>query len=353
VNSKLFLFILSFLFFSFVLSYVYADDFSNTFTFKTETTLYQLNTSSPLNPNNILNLPYSKTIFWGKTDLGFSILDFHFNFTPYLNSYYQTSDQKIISDLLLSSGFLVWDLGDFSFHFGKEVISWGTAYAWNPTNFFVSQRDFQNLNVQKIGIQAFQAYYYLGHNFTFTTVGVLDDSRFSSGAKFYGLIYDMDLNFSLYGGENKKTTAGFSMAKIFGDALEVHGEIAAQNESNLIKLVIGGQYTTLENTNIILEYYHQNKDLDLTQEVYQLATLKQNYLFIRIAQPDFWDQTDVHVMGFYNMDDQGSVLIPELIYQLNASSNLYINAALLLGSTDSEFRSFYDHTLTLGAEIFF
>lgn len=341
---------------------MFADDFSSTFIFREETTCYQLNASSFINPSNFLNLSYTKSSLSGKADIHFQISDIQFTLTPYVDSLYQSSDQSLKSEALLSSGFGIYDFDNFSIHFGKEIISWGTAYAWNPTNTFVPLRDFQNLNRQKMGIQALQIYYYLEQNFTITTVAAFDQNKFSSGVKFYGLIQDTDLNFSLYGGESKKTTAGFSFAKVFGEDLELHSEIACQKGAKniqddyskfYINFVIGGQYTTLGNTNIILEYYHQNEELNLFQYGYQFANYKQNYLFLRIAQPDFLDKTDAHLMSFYNMDDQSSVILSELIYKWNPMTNIYLNAALFFGSNDSEFKSFYDHSITFGAEVFF
>lgn len=390
-----------------------AGNFFYGFSIKDEVTIDSLKENSLTNPNNILGLSQAQNILIPKLNLSLFYSDnLSFELRPRVD-FLLTSNKDMETTIYFSELYANYQFGNFSVDLGEEIVSWGTAYAWNPTNVLVAQRNFQNWTGERIGLQLARVQYFPLQNLAFTGVTVLDNKNKINAIKTYILTDDTDLNFSLSGGNDHKAKPGFSFARVFGEDLEIHGEIAFQKGSdryfpklliptqeiyalektkyddNVIYswLVMGGQYTTSRNTNIIFEYYYNGdgmnaNEYELFKEAVQacnsnkryahpispnpwlgflldyasnyfFANLRQNYLFMRITQTDMFNKIDTSLMSFYNVDDRSMLVMPEITNKLNNHINIYSNSSFFVGENDTEFGGLYNNKVTLGMEIFF
>lgn len=201
----------------------------------------------------------------------------------------------------------------------------------------------------------------------------------------------MDLNFS----------------STIGESLEVHSEVSLQkgayryylnqtdsglyefiqkkreSEELYTKVLVGGQYTFLDNTNLVLEYYHNPEGysssewrdyfeyLEFSGERYEdeslyrsylllgnayfnLANFRQNYLFLRLNRPNVMDLFEISSNNIYNLDDTSLLMNVKIDYEGMRDLSLYVLGNFFFGDADSEFGMFYQsRTFSAGVEYFF
>lgn len=80
-----------------------------------------------------------------------------------------------------------------------------------------------------------------------------------------------------------------------------------------------------------------------THTYYEFAKLRQHYLFIRIFNDSIWDNISVATVGFYSIEENSALLIPEISYEINENFTNTLKAYLSIGDDASEFRRYYDY----------
>src|SRR4030095_8230628 len=95
-------------------------------------------------------------------------------------------------------------------------------------------------------------------------------------ARAYRLVRNVDLSFTFSGGNGLPNHQGVSFARVIGNALELHGELARFQDSlqlvagdgawqlkrrSATEVLLGAQYTFPRNVNLIVEYFHSGTGL--------------------------------------------------------------------------------------------
>ena len=192
-----------------------------------------------------------------------------------------------------------------------------------------------------------------------------------------------------------------------GESLEVHGEASLQKgtyryylnqtdpghyefiqkrkESQQLypKVLVGGQYTFSDNTNLVLEYYHNQEGYSSSEwrdyfeylkfcgeryedeslyfsyllmgnAYFDLTNFRQNYLFLRFSKPNILDLFEISSNNIYNLDDASLLMNVKIDYEGMQDLSVYVLGNFFFGKGDSEFGMFYQsHTFSAGVEYFF
>lgn len=190
---------------------------------------------------------------------------------------------------------------------------------------------------------------------------------------------------------------GCNISRAVGDALEIHTEVGVRNDSQqkgirevapyqyknyllhdkndvLTRLLIGGQYTFTNKTNVILEYIFNQEGYsqDEWDKIYSLAKnngdmiynpptgypsglfkdnlnfisntiydsryLRQHYAFLRITNPEISKKIEATVDTLINLEDRSLVAMPSIDWKLiEGHMTLRIGTMLCVGDKKSEF----------------
>ena len=387
--------------------------------FRYQSNCYKINQDSYLNPrNDILKLPSSDSMLqikfdlhsWLGESLGFYLKDR----VNYLTGKDKSKLENVLDELYLELN----PSESFFFNIGKQNITEGVGYAWNPTDFLTGLeeidqgQDTREKREEREGVICLRGEYFLPH-LTLTAVasprmeswGQKADAR--ALVKVYALIRNLDFSLIAYAEEKKRPKLGLNFSSTVGESLEVHGEASLQkgtyryylnqtdaghyefiqkrkeSEELYPKFLVGGQYTFLDNTNLVLEYYHNQEGYDSSEwrdyfeylkfcgeryedeslyvpyllmgnTYFNLTNFRQNYLFLRFSKPNVLDLFEVSSNNIYNLDAASLLMNVKIDYQGMQDLSFYISGTFFLGAEDSEFGMFYQNqAFSAGAEYFF
>src|SRR3954469_22100508 len=181
---------------------------------------------------------------------------------------------------------------------GRVIEKWGTGYAWNPTAFVSPKKnpaDPSDRRSANVGVDMIRTDLFIrGTN---VSLYALDDGAFAG--RVYRLVAGTDVSLHFHR-DADGIQQGISAARVFGDALELHGEIARRHA------LAGGQYTFKNNVNVVAELYHGGDGLDenafrafqtaadtahdaktfrAVNAAYAPLRMARNYVFLRLALP--------------------------------------------------------------------
>jgi hypothetical protein len=130
---------------------------------------------------------------------------------------------------------------------GRVIDKWGTGYGWNPTSFVGPAKNPADPNDRRSanrGVDMIRADVFVKE--TNVSLYALEDGQYA--ARVYRLIRGTDVSLVWRSGQY-----GFNVARVFGNALELHAE-ATQHRA-----LVGGQYTFGNDVNVIVEVYYEQK----------------------------------------------------------------------------------------------
>ena len=357
---------------------------------------------SSLNPGNILNLEeqYMKS----KYLLSFSgqlneAMSFYLNPRLVMNTTKSgaTSDAsfKEIYSTINPSSKLYIDIG-------KKDISWGTAYAWNIINIFDDQNRFIRESAQYQTVLHSQ--YYVNHYLSLTHASFLESNDY--GLKLQSSVKNIDIDL-VFLNQQDKEKIGIDFSTVIGDSLEVHAELLGQSGSDAFypesptqnvftwqqlndntdiysKFILGFQYTTLSNTNIVIEYFYNglglnNAEFELMESglehalsnnnyqsnsvasafllnassYYNFSQFRKNYLFFRISNDSLLDKVGLECNSYYAIDDKGFLAVPSISYKLSNAMLMTTKGFLSFGDKSTEFKRFYDKYVSVELSMLF
>jgi hypothetical protein len=295
--------------------------------------------------------------FLGQTEL---------NFLDYVDSQYRPDNIPVLpycfSDTLyVDNLFLQLHHRLFDLTLGKQQISPGVGYAWNPSDIF-NQKDLMDPTYEQTGVSAIrlsiplagrvslQGILQPGHNWDETVQYYL----FKSGlGRFdFSLVYGR----SLYRETGltgvliwKRDLYGLNMAGEL-QGLGIHSEITMHRldyQMNDLKYeyVLGTDYTFKNSLYLLVEYYHSDLGVTVAQTtlddylIYfagERKSINRNYLFGLVLYP----VTDLLDAGFFsiaNCDDRSLVFIPQFTYRIFQNVEVIFMGTIFVGERGDEF----------------
>ncbi len=313
------------------------------------------NSDSPINPGNIAGV--ARTTNVGDVTTFFEALPESRAWKIRVKGRADASD-RAADTLRVDEGFAQLNLRPWlDFTVGRVIEKWGTGYAWNPAGFISPQKNPTDPNDRRSayhGLDMLKADLFLrGTN---VSLYALEHQVFAT--RVYRLVAgtDISLHFRHDPGENRE---GVSVARVFGDALELHGEFAHVDAGKpFTSALAGGQYTFRNNVNVVAELYYGGDgltarewqafcdnvgraqtpyDLLAANLAYAPLRMARTYAFVRVDAP--WDmlKNDVELITITNLRDGSSILRLTCTRRLRPNLTAYVIETEFAAGRDSEF----------------
>ena len=247
---------------------------------------------------------------------------------------------------------------------GRQQISLGTGYVWNPVDVF-NIKDVLDPTYEQPGHNAIRADLSLGKKYTVSALFAVGESWNTSGRliRFKGRVGHFDYAFlavktdwgftdfspAALGDdgfprtEETRSLVGFSMAgEIMG--MGIWGEFAMNwmnQHGDFEEFVLGGDYTFDFSTYLMVEYFHSSlgrrnsREYSLTHWMRLLAqeqkTLARDQFFFMVKHP-VTDFIDLAARGIWCLSDGSLALVPTVNWSLSENLELSVFVNLNLGA---------------------
>src|SRR5688572_2859452 len=326
-----------------------------------EAQLTPANTSSPLNPGNIAAIPYRTNIGDANVFIEASTNDKRWKLRAKLRA--EASDQSVdrgeVGEAFVQFAATDW----LDVTAGRVIEKWGTGYGWTPTAFVGPAKNPADPGDRRST--------YRGRDMIRADVFVKDTNislyALEGGvvaAKVYRLIRGTDVSLMVRQ-ENGAHDAGISLSRVFGDALEVHAEVARTSHT---RAVIGAQYTFAGNVNVVLEVYHGTDGLTARQwqsfrdsvpddlrganAAYAPLRMARTYAFTRVSRP--FGKLDMELITITSTRDRSTLVRAGATYKIHSNVSLYAIETELLGNARSELAYLQvERITTVGLRMYF
>ena len=290
----------------FVAPYAHAETFTFFGSTAYEAQLTPANEASPLNPGNVARIPYrtnsaDATLY---VDAKGEAWKLHLKLRGDASD--QASDRGQVGEAYAQIAPSHW----LTLTAGRVVEKWGTGYAWNPTAFISPRKNPADPNDRRAANRGLD----MVHADVFvrgTNVSVYALGGGATAARVYRLVAGTDVSLT-FRHDHGGTQQGVSLARVFGDALELHAEAARR------RIVAGGQYTfAASNINVVAELYRDGGGLTSrqwqaftdqpTNAAYRPLQMGRTYGFARADWPSPDGKTDAELIAITSLRD-GSLL---------------------------------------------
>ncbi len=311
----------------------------------------RLNISSEISDKISFKSNYILKTYHGKTTI--NIMEFMPEYLRQENiSDYEI---KLENESFLDNAYISIYTKRLNFRIGKQQLSMGSAYAWNPTDIF-NRKNTMDPTYEKIGLNAFKIEFPF-HNDAMLT-GILNvNEEFKNSTKGIKLkehFFGFDFSLSFIEKEeidtSKRTNYGFNFS---GEVLGfgVHGEFAyneKNNSKNFKQFVFGADYTFENSLYFIAEYYKNELGktdykkysfFDWTRFFTEGENLGQDYIYLGESYPigDFLNWSNFLML---NLNDKSGVFFPWFDLSINDNTEFIIVAYLPFGKKNTEFGEF-------------
>jgi hypothetical protein len=304
------------------------------------------------------------------------------------NEWRRNSTSKLdISELSFKYSLTPW----LDLRVGRKIERWGTGYAWNPTGVVNPRKNPADPGDRRSlfrGVDMVAADLFI-KGWDITLLGTpevawtrKDGRRLRStgwAARAYKLIKGTDVAFTASGGNGLPNSGGLSLARVFGDALELHGEAAYISDTERFlprsgglvpvrrphaEVLVGGQYTFRNNVNVVAEFFHTGQGLsgrewrdfrEFTRSAHQRITegnpapfalanaqftplsMSKNYTFLRVLWPIRLNKLEVETIVINSLRDGSSLIRPGIRYRLGTNWSVYCIYSEFVGNGRTEF----------------
>ncbi|MGO9012429.1 MAG: hypothetical protein ACLQPN_20220 [Bryobacteraceae bacterium] len=205
--------------------------------------------------------------------------------------------------------------GDLDLTAGKRLLRWGAGYAFTATGVLDPPRvatdptDRLNLNA---GREMGEADWIAGkQEFTFVwaSAGLVDKrlpgARDTSAFRYGVMVDGFDTSVIVAHDGGSTTLAGANFTRVFGDALEMHGELAWRQQAAIL---LGGKYTLRSGISAIAEFYTPPNTAYYRPIGMPSSVGRQHYGFLRVSKARLrelpgWKEWDVTASLVSNLDD--------------------------------------------------
>ena len=297
-----------------------------------ETHLVTADPSSPLNPGNFLAIPYRSSSADAVVFSDVAAEDKKWKMHLKLRA--QSDDAPRSTRGTLGEAYAQLAVRPWlDVTAGRRIEKWGTGYAWNPTGFLNPPKNPTDPTDRRSayrGVDMVKAEIFVRD----TTVGIYAVPH-AWAARAYKLIAGTDVSLVATRGN-----AGASVARVFGDALELHGEVARS------RALAGGQYTFPHDVNLVIEVYHRGgathwsefRDqvaaahdamaagdvvpLLLANRDYAPLQMESNYGFVRLYWP-VW-HLSFETLAIRSLRDGSTVVRATGTWKLRGNVSLYV-----------------------------
>ncbi len=330
---------------------------------------FRLDMEARPNDNVLIGANVNIQKYWGQTT--WNIYDFLPGFSGLgITQNIELQDTILVDNIYMRLSFVWADLT-----LGRQQISPGVGYAWNPTDIF-NTKSLLDPSYEQTGVSSIRLDISLGNRSTLNAV-LQPGGAFNKSTKQLWLKtglgrFDVDVTLAelqqatpasmLFGDafDAKRTMVGGSLV---GEILEygiwiefahnmldsVHDPSSGTmqpRELQYDEYVLGVDHTFDNSIYIVGEYLHNGfgtKDkslLGLQDYLYSLSgegrSLMQDYGFVYIMHPTF-DFVSLSTLAIANFNDKSGTLAPQLDWNAFEDTNISLQGSLFWGDDDTEF----------------
>ncbi len=353
--------------------------------FQLYTNKLRVDLKSYLSDNITFAANYDYITYHGKTEWNIlALLPVHITSTvpSALQSLYTIG---FVDENFLDNAYIKLSFNPLDLTVGKQQISPGTGYVWNPTDIF-NTKDVLDPTYEQPGHNAVRMDIPIGYTHTITVLyGPEATWRTSEKLlQFKGRVSHFDYaligierqwifhdytqfdfqNSKFVGLPEKRRLLGASTAgELFG--MGIWAEYAYNNmavSKNFYELVVGTDYTFEAQTYLMLEYYrntlgkndYRKYDLNdwMRLIVGEQKAISHDQVYALIRHP-FTDLLDLGMASIYSISDNSAALVPTLNYSLweNVEITAYLN--INLGKEGTAYSASYGNGGLLRARVYF
>ncbi len=246
---------------------------------------------------------------------------------------------------------------------GKQQLSFGTGYAWNPTDIF-NYKQLLDPSYEQNGVSTLRLELPLAGRLNLDLIYQPEDDWEASAKLFQAKIglgrFDISGVFGQYqwyrsdffipeGVTVERTlTGGSFVGEVLGIGVWAEGALNQLSgpEDDFVEYVLGADYTFESSTYILFEYLHNEAgkkditDLDINDYFHgfggETHSLMQNYGFLYAMHP-VGDFGTLGLLGFANFDDQSAAINPSYDWAGFENINFSFLLSYMLGEPDTEF----------------
>lgn len=349
------------------------------------------NPDSPLNPGDILNIQRltdssDVTLFGDATS---DDKRWKFKMKVRGSSEWQSdANFKLdISELSFKYSVASW----LDLRIGRQIERWGTGYAWNPTGVVNPRKDptdpgdrrnqFRGVDMLAADIFAKGWDITLLGTPEIAWTGKAGRHLLSTGwaMRSYRVVKGTDFALTASGGNGLPNSKGMSLARVFGNSLELHGEVAYISDTirflpraeGLVpvrrphaEVLLGGQYTLSGNVNVVGEFYHAGQGLSgrewndfrgfvssaqqslvdgnpaafiLANAQFTPLEMSKNYSFLRVAAPLPFQKLQLETIVISSLRDGSSLIRPGISRRIGSNWSVYCIYSQFVGNAATEF----------------
>lgn len=340
------------------------DDFFQLYTNKLRVDL-----KSSLSDNITFAANFDYITYHGKTE--WNILDF---LTDRITSTIPEAMRSVYvipfsNENFLDNAYMKLSFKYFDFTIGKQQVSLGTGYVWNPTDVF-NIKDILDPTYEQPGHMALRLDVPVSSVYTLTFLYSPEESWQDSGkmVQFKGRIshFDyavivietvwrfhdytrfnlMDMNF-LESPEKRRLLGGSTAGELLGVGIWAEGAYSWMEASDdFYELVLGGDYTFDFQTYVMAEYYrstlgktdHELYDLNDWMRVFaqEQKAVCRDQVYVLLQHP-VTDLMSAGLSGVFSVTDGSMALIPTLSYSFSDNVDIYAYLNLNLGEEGKVF----------------
>jgi hypothetical protein len=307
-----------------------------------EAALTPPNNASPLNPNNVAAIPYSTNTADATAFIEAMPEDraWKVRLKARADASDRAAEHLEAGEALVQLNPKPW----LDLTAGRVIEKWGTGYAWNPTSFIGPKKNPADPNDRLsayTGLEMIKSDLFVRG----TNVSLYALQHGAFAARVYRLVNDTDISLVMRH-DRTGTQQGIAVARVFGDALELHGEAARRHA------LAGGQYTFTNKLNVVAELYHSGDgasasdmravcDLAASGDVldanarYAPLQMGRNYAFLRGDVP--FGKNEIELITITNLRDRSSTVRATYTRKLTPRVSGYVIETEFAGARESEF----------------
>lgn len=254
--------------------------------------------------------------------------------------------------------------GRFQLTAGKQYLTWGAAWAFNPTELFRPKNLFEP-TYEREGIGAVSAQLALG-SLSDVLVALVPDGGFDESGKVVRARHHVagfdvsalvaELHETPLGGglgvtglapERRVTVGGDVSGEMLGLGIWMEATWSDRAEERWVETTVGGNYTLGDGTLLLVEGYYNGRgewgrpysaQLWLRRLSGDLRSLGKGMAYAVVTRPvgDLWN---VGMSILSNLGDGSLVFIPSVSYAFAENVDLLFNGAVYAGGNGAEFGS--------------
>jgi len=312
----------------------------------------RLDLESRPNENVMVGANINFQIFHGKQE--WDIVDFIPEYLKIDSTPFSISDSMYLDNIYLRTSFQRFD-----FTIGKQPISLGTGYVWNPLDIF-NRKDLIDPTYEQAGINALRMEIPVMDGGTLDII-IEPDSTWDMSSKLIQLKSSLNsFDFSLNGGNQYHLIPSGESSYAYDDVFFGGGSFVGEfwefglwgetlwsldADNNFGEVVFGMDHTFNNGFYLMAEYFHNSLGAEKNKVTFdhylynfsgETHSLMQNYFFA-MGMYNLTDYISGSLFIYGNLDDQSFILAPQLNWDAFEDVTLGALVSQSFGENDSEF----------------